>query len=419
MITFLINAFKIIFVLGFLVLIHEGGHFLVAKLFKVKVNEFSIGFGKKIWSKQKGETQYSIRIFPFGGYVSMLGEEERSDDERSFSKQSILKRIAIVAAGGIVNIVFGLMVYFLLIGCIGNFASRDVETVVSNYAAEQAGILPGDEIIEVNGKHVFITKDLNAELAKAGGNKINLKVKRNNEEKYFEVYPTEVKSRSIGIYLDSNSDNPTKISYMYKDSPAKGILETGDIILEANGEDVKNDYEKLVSIIENAKDNLLLQIDRNGRKESVTIIPKENSVYYLGVTFKIADKNLATRIYYSFFETGNFVLSLVDNVKSLFTGGVSVDQMMGPIGISKTVADTNNFYDFIYLMALISLSLGITNLLPFPALDGGKIFILLIEAIRRKPMKENTEILIQMVGFSLIILLSIYISYMDITRFML
>lgn len=417
MITFLINAFKIIFVLGFLVLIHEGGHFLVAKFFKVKVNEFSIGFGKKIWSKQKGETQYSIRMVPFGGYVSMLGEEEKSDDDRSFSQQSILKRIAIVAAGGIVNIVFGLMVYFLLITCIGNFASRNVESVVQNYAAEQAGILPGDEIIEANGKHVFITKDLNNELSKAGSDKVSLKVKRNNEERQFEVYPTEVKSKSIGIYLDSNSNEATKISYMYEDSPAKGILETGDIILEANGEDVKNNYEKLLSIIDNAESNLLLKIDRKGKQESVTIQPKEYSDYYLGVTFKMADKDLFTRVYYGFFETGNFVLSLIDNVKSLFIGRVSVDQMMGPIGISKTVADTNNFYDFIYLMALISLSLGITNLLPFPALDGGKIFILLIEAIRRKPMKENTEILIQMVGFSLIILLSIYISYMDVTRF--
>ncbi|MCI8291312.1 MAG: RIP metalloprotease RseP [Clostridia bacterium] len=417
MITFLINAFKIIFVLGFLVLIHEGGHFLVAKFFKVKVNEFSIGFGKKIWSKQKGETQYSIRMVPFGGYVSMLGEEEKSDDDRSFSQQSILKRIAIVAAGGIVNIVFGLMVYFLLITCIGNFASRNVESVVQNYAAEQAGILPGDEIIEANGKHVFITKDLNSELSKAGSDKVSLKVKRNNEERQFEVYPTEVKSKSIGIYLDSNSNQATKISYMYEDSPAKGILETGDIILEANGEDVKNNYEKLLSIIDNAESNLLLKVDRKGEQRSVTIQPKEYSNYYLGVTFKIADKDLFTRLYYGFFETGNFALSLIDNVKSLFTGRVSVDQMMGPIGISKTVADTNNFYDFIYLMALISLSLGITNLLPFPALDGGKIFILLIEAIRRKPMKENTEILIQMVGFSLIILLSIYISYIDVTRF--
>lgn len=417
MITFFINAFKIIFVLGFLVLIHEGGHFLVAKFFKVKVNEFSIGFGKKIWSKQKGETQYSIRIVPFGGFVSMLGEEERSDDERSFSRQSIPKRIAIVAAGGIVNIVFGLMVYFLLITCIGNFASKNIESVVQNYAAEQAGILPGDEVIEVNGKHVFITKDLNNELTKSGSDKINLKVRRESEEKDFEVFPTEVKTKSIGIYLDSNSNESTKISYMYENSPSQGILEVGDIIIEANGEYVQNNYEKLVSIIENSESSLLLKIDRNGKQESITIEPKEYSNYYLGVTFKIADKDLFTRLYYGFFETGNFALSLVDNVKNLFTGGVSVDQMMGPIGISKTVADTNNFYDFVYLMALISLSLGITNLLPFPALDGGKIFILLIEAVRRKPMKENTEILIQMVGFSLIILLSIYISYIDVTRF--
>ncbi len=417
MITFLINAFKIIFVLGFLVLIHEGGHFLVAKFFKVKVNEFSIGFGKKIWSKKKGETQYSIRIVPFGGYVSMLGEEERSDDERSFSKQSILKRIAIVAAGGIVNIIFGLLIYFLLIACIGNFASRNIESVVENYGASQSGILPGDEIIGINGKYVFITQDLNNKLSKTGGNTVNLKIRRNGEEKNIEVTPTEVKSKSIGIYLDSKSDNKTKISYIYDDSPAKGSLEVGDIILEADGQQVSNDYEKLVKIIESAGEKILLKIDRNGKQQEINVTTKEHSNYYLGVTFSIADKGFFTRLYYGFFETGNFALSLVDNVKSLFTGGVSVDQMMGPIGISKTVADTNNFSDFIYLMALISLSLGITNLLPFPALDGGKIFILLIEAIRRKPMKENTEILIQMVGFSLLILLSIYISVMDVTRF--
>ena len=166
MISFLINAFKIIFVLGFLVLIHEGGHFLVAKLFKVKVNEFSIGFGKQLLSKQKGETTYSLRIFPFGGFVSMLGEEEKSDDERSFSKQNVFKRIAIVAAGGIVNIVFGLLLYFILIACIGNFASRNVESTIEDYGAEMAGILPGDEIVEINGKHVFIVQDLNSELAK-------------------------------------------------------------------------------------------------------------------------------------------------------------------------------------------------------------------------------------------------------------
>ena len=161
MITFLINALKIIFVLGFLVLIHEGGHFLVAKFFKVRVNEFSIGFGKQILAKQKGETKYVLRIFPFGGYVSMLGEESRSDDERSFSKQSIPKRIAIVAAGGLVNIFFGLIIYFVILMCMGNFVSKNVDYVIDDYGAQNAGILPGDEIVSINGKHIFVTQDIN------------------------------------------------------------------------------------------------------------------------------------------------------------------------------------------------------------------------------------------------------------------
>ena len=166
MISIFINAIKIIFLLGFLILIHEGGHFCIAKLFKVKVNEFSIGFGKKIITKKSGETTYSLRIIPLGGYVSMLGEEERSEDERSFSKQSIPKRIAIVAAGGLVNILFGLLIYFIVLFVIGNFSSKTVESVVENYGAKNAGIVAGDEIVSVNNKHVFISKDVNSQFKK-------------------------------------------------------------------------------------------------------------------------------------------------------------------------------------------------------------------------------------------------------------
>lgn len=177
MLTFILNAIKIIFLLGFLVLIHEGGHFLVAKFFKVKVNEFSIGFGKKLVSKQKGETTYSIRMVPLGGFVSMLGEEERSDDERSFSKQSIPKRIAIVAAGGLVNIIFGLLVYFVVIACMGNFSSKTVDTVTDGYNAKNAGILPGDEIVSINDKHVFISKDVTSLVSKNSAEPLKVKVK--------------------------------------------------------------------------------------------------------------------------------------------------------------------------------------------------------------------------------------------------
>ena len=417
MISIFINAIKIIFLLSFLILIHEGGHFFVAKLFKVKVNEFSIGFGKKIISKSKGETTYSLRIIPLGGFVSMLGEEERSEDERSFSKQSIPKRMAIVAAGGLVNILFGLLIYFIVLFVMGNFSSKTVESVIENYGAENAGIIAGDEIVSVNNKHVFISKDVNSLLQKNGDNTIKVVVKRNNKNMEFNVNPTEVKTRSLGVYLDSDDENNTRVTYIFDESSVKDILQKGDIIISINGIDVENNRERLTEEINNSQGEINIRYKSGDEEKEAVVTPNEISTYYLGIVFKRADKSFGSRLYYSWFETGNFMLSLADNVKDLFSARVSIDQMMGPIGISKTVANTNSFYEFIYLMALISISLGITNLLPIPALDGGKILILLIEVIRRKPMKQEIEIFIQFVGFALLIGLSIYIGILDIARF--
>ena len=417
MFTFLLNAVKIIFLLGFLVLIHEGGHFLVAKLFKVKVNEFSIGFGKKILSKQKGETTYSLRIIPLGGFVSMLGEEERSEDERSFSRQSIPKRIAIVAAGGLVNIFFGLAVYFIILACLGNFVSKTIDRLVADYGAEKAGIMAGDEIVSVNGRHIFITKDVNAIVLKNKDKDLTVAIKRNGEKKEFTVKPTEVKTRSLGIYVESNDGERTKVSYIFEESTTKDILKVGDVITKINDTYVENDYDALVESLNNSTGEVNIRYKRDGKELESVVTPIEVSNYYLGVVFRPANKDLGTRLYYAWFETGNFAISLAENVKSIFTAKVSVDQMMGPIGISKTVASTSTFYEFIYLMALISLSLGVTNLLPIPALDGGKILILLIEAIRRKPMKQELEIGIQFIGFAFLIALSVYVGYMDVLRF--
>ena len=240
--SFIITAIKIIVILGFLVLIHEAGHFLVARLCKIKVNEFAIGFGPLIWSKETKQTKYSIRLIPLGGYVNMLGEEERSDEEGSFSKASIPKKIAIVAAGGLVNIVFAVVLYVILI-----------------------------------------------------------------------------------------------------------VIVTGNI-----GEAISS--------------------------------------------------------------SGDLIMAMVESIKLLFTGGVSVDNLMGPIGISEVVAQTSGIIDFLYIMALVSVSLGFTNLLPFPPLDGGKILIYIIEAIRRKPLKEDFELKLQLAGFLVLITLSIYVAFNDVGR---
>lgn len=254
MISFIINALKIIFLLGFLIIIHEGGHFLVARLCKVKVNEFAIGFGKTIWQKQGKETKYTLRLIPLGGFCSMEGEDEESEAEGSFSKASVWKRMAIVVAGATVNIFFGILVYFILVTTVG------------------------------------------------------------------------------------------------------------------------------IQFVDPAKDTIL------------------------------------NRIYYGGQATGTFILSIFDSIKMLFTGGVSTDQMVGIVGISEVIVQTSGIINYLNLLAVISVSLGVTNLLPIPALDGGKIIILLIEIIRRKPMKIETEAKIQLIGFSILMALFLIVTYNDISR---
>ena len=239
---FIITAIKIVVILGFLVLIHEAGHFVVARLCKIKVQEFAIGFGPIIWKKETKNTKYAVRLIPLGGFVNMLGEEEQSDEEGSFSKASIPKRIAIVAAGGLVNIIFAILLYVILLW-----------------------IITGNFIVAIG-------------------------------------------------------------------------------------------------------------------------------------------------------SSGDLVIAMWDTIKLLFTGGVSVDNLMGPIGISQVVAQTSGVIDFFYIMAIISVSLGFTNLLPFPPLDGEKILIYIIEAIRRKPMKQDFELKLQMLGFLVLITLSIYVAINDVGR---
>lgn len=336
MISFIISAVKIVFLLGFLIFIHELGHFTVAKLCKVRVNEFSIGFGPTIWKKQGKQTKYALRLVPLGGFVNMQGEEERSDEEGSFSKASIPKRIAIVIAGATVNIVFAIIVYFILIATSGPYITNEVVQTIDGYPAQELGIQAGDKIIQVNNKKINNLYDLNEELQK-NNQEIKIKVEREGK---VEEYITSAKAE-----------------------------------------------------------------ESNGYK-----------IFYLGVNLKPAEDTFMNRCINGLINVKDFTFSIIDNMKQLFTGHVGVDKMMGPVGISEVVAKTSGIREFIYMLALISMSLGVTNLLPIPALDGGKILILLIEAIRRKPMNEKTEINIQLIGFSILIALSLYVTYNDIIR---
>ncbi len=333
MINFIISAIKIIFLLGFLIGIHETGHFLVAKLCKVKVNEFAIGFGPTIWEKQGKQTKYALRLIPLGGFVSMEGESEYSDQEGSFTKASILKRIAIVAAGALVNIVFAIIVYFLLFTSVISNTSNVVSGLEENFAAQEAGIEVGDTILKINNKKIVTSYDINEVLLENGAAEVTVLLKRNNEE-----------------------------------------------------------------------------------KEITLVLTEEDGLYYLGVKLELPEDTLPNRLYYAAYNTKEFVESIAENVKQIFTGNVSTDQLVGPVGISDAVAKTSGLRDFIYLLAVVSISLGVTNLIPFPPLDGGKILFLVIEGVRRKPLKEETEVKIQLLGFAVLITLSVFVAYNDVMR---
>lgn len=420
MIGFLVSAVKIIFLLGFLILIHEAGHFLVAKLFKVKVEEFAIGFGPKIFTKQGKETKYELRLIPLGGFVRMEGEEQRSESERSFNNASIPKRMGIVAAGAIVNIVFGILVYFIIISATGNNVSTIVDSTNEGYVASEVNIQSGDEIKEINGKKIRLKSDIDQILQESNGEELTLLIDRNNEEKEIKLKPTEKQTKSTGIYVSQaqTGEKATQVIQIEKGSNAeKDGLKANDIIKKINGVDVTGDVQKLVSQIQNTTtEKANVEIDRDGDIISLDLTIDTVPVYYLGINFKMAENNFTNNVYYAFFETGNFLGSIFENIKMLFTGKVGIDQMTGPIGISNMVSQTTGFVDFMYLLALVSISLGITNLLPIPALDGGKLLILIIEAVRRKPMKEEIEIGIQLAGFFILISLTIFISYKDILR---
>ena len=418
MIGILITVIKVVFLLGILILIHEAGHFFVARLCKVKVKEFSIGFGPLIWQKQGKETKYQLRLIPLGGFNNLEGETLESDDPKSFKKASIPKRIAIVAAGSIVNIIFGLIVYFILVSSTSNYLSTVVDQV-PEVNGSVANLEVNDKILKIDGKKVHSNIDFDEPLENFEGGEITVTVERNGEILDLKTTPFEKNIKNIGIYFSiQNTNLSSEITLIEPESPAESAgLQANDVILKVNGIDTNNDPYKVVSLINDTnKETINLTIQRNNQEMEVLVTPEIETIYYLGVILKPVEKNFVNNIYYGFVDMQDFAISIIENLKTLLTGQVRADQLIGPIGISDVVSQTSGLNDFIYILALISLSLGVTNLLPIPALDGGKILLLIIEAIRRKPLKEDTEIGLQFIGFIILISLSIFVAYNDILR---
>ena len=338
-----------IIILGTIVLIHELGHFLFAKLFGVYVYEYSIGMGKKVFSKKpKGsETEYNIRLLPIGGFVRLAGEEGEDDDdtvplERKLYKKGLWQRFLIFFMGPGFNILLAFIALF--ISCLiftGSLTTLQLDKVQTDYPAYEAGLREGDTILAVEGEkvHTWTQARLKISTVKPG-KAITFKIKKVN-------------------------GNVTNI----KVTPKKEKNEDGEI------------------------------------------------TYIYGVSSKIVTKRgLIGSIEYGFVETKNIVLSMGTTVKYLFTGHIGVNDLSGPVGIYKVVDKQAQYGidSLLYLLAYLSVNVGVVNLIPFPAFDGGHILFLIIEKIRRKPVSSNVEATITGIGFICLMILMIYITCHDV-----
>ena len=339
--SFIIQALATIIVFGLVIFIHEFGHFAVAKLSGIKVNEFSLGMGPRVFGFKKGETDYSLRALPIGGFVAMEGEDEESDAENAFNKAPVQSRIAVVVAGAVMNLVLGFVVLVFLTSQQSAITSRTISMFHDGATTQQSGLQVDDEIIAVNGRRCYVANDLIYEFARTQNGVADLTVRRNGE-----------------------------------------IVKLNDVEFET-------------------------YTDEDGIKQMVIdfyVYPQEktfSSVINEAAKWTVS---LARMVF----------LSLVD----LVTGNVAINQMSGPVGIVTVISEAASLglNNVLMILAMITINLGIFNLVPFPALDGGRLLFLLIELLRGKPINQKYEIIVNTAGMFMLLTFMAFVTFSDITR---
>lgn len=409
----ILGALKIIVLLGTLITIHELGHFLVARLFKVKVLKFAIGFGPKIFTKTTKNTEYTLRLIPFGGFVQMEGEEERSEDEAAFNKKPVWQRILIVAAGAFVNIVFALIIYFGIVSTQNIYQSSIIKDLETDSPAYVAGLRDGDEIIKINNKKITFGWDVEEKINEAKDDEIIFTIKRNGQNTTVPIKIENIKRGLVGIGFSGDRE----VSYISTNSPAESAnIQVGDIIIGINGI-TKYTTEEVIEEIRNLPDQAIkITVLRNDETLILDVNSTSESKRFFDLSYEIIEPTFWKGLRYAFSDTAWYLGANLEAYATMFTGNMENVEVMGVVGIASEITKTSAWQEFFYLMCAISLSLGIFNLLPIPALDGGHILLLIIEGIRRKPMEEKTEQRIILIGFAIIITFALVVTIMDVLK---
>ncbi|MBC8258570.1 MAG: RIP metalloprotease RseP [SAR324 cluster bacterium] len=425
-------------VLGILIFIHELGHYLAARHVGVRVEAFSIGFPPTAWGKQIGETEYRISWVPLGGYVKLFGQnvsDENPDDPTNYAAKSIFQRLYILVAGPLMNLLFALII-MPLVFWIGmdvpaylNEVPR-IQNILSGGYAQKLGVLPNDEIIAVNANPVKNWEELHSTMGQISpADSFSLEVYRGGNSVALEGSAHEMlRAGSMGWspFMAPVVGGFTKLS------PAQQAgIRVGDLVSAINNSAIQ-DWSEISPAIQtimnskldsanNSETNIAVELQRNGELLLVEVVPylEENSQrWLLGMSMSKITRS------HSFTESvklGTFRLWFLSKatfgfLAQMFQGEGSMDDLGGPVKIGMVIGDAvrSGLADLLFLMSFISLQLGIFNLLPIPALDGGHIFMLLIEKINGAPLSVALRERSQMLGFSVLISLMIFVTWNDL-----
>lgn len=428
-----------------IIFIHEFGHFITAKKSGIKVNEFSLGMGPKIFSFGKGETKYSLRIFPIGGFCAMEGEDEESPEPRAFNNAKIWKRMIVVIAGAVMNIILGFVLMFVVVVQQDAYSSTEVQSFPATSFSSCTGLQSGDVIKEINGYGISTSMDFNypistAELKTVDGSTLEI---------YKEDCGNNLYNMAVSLVQDKNNklsdEQVSKVNELLSKS-------TNEIVKAKSKEDAYSVYENYYKEINDAcgiKDYKVekiveketrkrytadILVERNGEEKLLknvqffTYTTKDNSDPQVSIDFyvKPIEKTFGSVISQTFKQTISTCKMIYASLGGLLTGKFGLKDMSGPIGIASavtTVASESLSSGFmsavnsiIYVMMIITVNLGLFNMLPFPALDGGRFVFLIIEAIRGKSVPRKVEAIVNGIGMGLLILLMILITANDIFK---
>ncbi len=380
----MITAIVTILIFLIMISLHEFGHFIFGKLLKFTVLEYAIGFGPAIFKKQKGDTLYSVRIIPFGGYCRFAGEDENDRaEDGNFNDQPCWKRVIVLAAGAIFNVLLGFIIFCILVGAGKSYYTNTIEQIVPDSYLSETVVEPGDKIIRLNDKKIGMYQDISLYTSDLNDNsEINMTVLRDGKKINVDIKPTR---------------QDVKVTYLE------------DHVL----------YEETVNGVYSSEE--IPYSDATPKNSENIGKVMEETRYLIGFMPKEEKINAFNLLPQSFRMTKFVVKLLYTSLWDLVTGHGSPDDVSGPVGVVKEVntavnSGSDSWLYVLNLVALLTINLGVFNLLPLPALDGGRLLFVIIEWFRGKPVSRDKEGIIHAIGFMLLIALMLFISFKDIMK---